>query len=727
MADSAPSPHAFDLKPFATSTGFNRYSLDLLVKGAHCGGCLAKIEKGLERLGPVNRVRMNLSTRRLHIEWAGASSFANEIGSNLIHLGFTSTPYDIPALEQQNQYTLHALLKALAVAGFAAMNVMMISIAIWFGGADMSQQTESLLHWVSAFIALPAVAYSGQVFFKSAWGALRQKTTNMDVPISLAIILACGLSIYETVMQNPDTYFDAAVMLLFLLLIGRYLDARLRFQTGEVARQLAALQVSSVTRINSQGQTETVSVNEVTPGDILSISKGQRIPVNSVIQSGRSNIDMQIATGETLPVEFGVGDTLYSGTINLTAPLIVEVIAKYTDSFLSEIATLIEIGQQKKGRFVRLADKAARAYVPIVHALAFMTFLGWYFLTQDMRTAALNAIAVLIITCPCALGLAVPAVQIVASGRLFKQGVLLKSGDALERLSKTQHVIFDKTGTLTQGRFRLSKPFKNSIDTLQHAGTLARHSNHPLSRALHSYSAAIELENVSEIAGSGLRADSLGIPLTLGSAAFVGAPSQPSTESQIWFRMGDAAPICFEMFDVERPDAKATIDHIHALGLTTEIVSGDRPSVVEIVAKRLGVSRFAGAVTPQEKMKIIDQRSSGQKHSLMVGDGINDAPALARAYCSAALASASDISRASADIILQGDRLSTLPAAIKTAQLAQKRVYENLALAIGYNLIAIPLAVFGYVNPLIAAVAMSLSSLLVTLNALRMTQIGDKE
>ncbi|WP_017931801.1 heavy metal translocating P-type ATPase [Robiginitomaculum antarcticum] len=698
------------------------YQLELIVQGAHCGGCRSRIERGIGELVGVSQVRMNLSTLRLVTTWTGEVLTAGDITTKLSQLGFGSAPYQVLTAQTQSEAELKTLLRAMAVAGFAAMNVMLLSIAVWSGGSEMSASTHSLLHWVSALIALPTVAYSGRTFFSSAWQALKNRQTNMDVPISLALILACALSLYETIQSNPETYFDAAVMLLFLLLIGRFLDAKLRLRTGDAARRLAALQITSATRILKNGSIETVPASSIHPDDTLLIPAGQRIPVDGIIIKGVSDVDVQIVTGETSPKSFGVGGRLYSGTTNLTAPLTLKAVAASSDSFLSEITMLVEAGEQSKSKFVRIADRAARAYVPVVHTIALATFIGWLWAGGDLRVAALNAIAVLIITCPCALGLAVPAVQIVAAGKLFKHGVLIKSGNALERLAKTKSVIFDKTGTLTTGQFTLLNFDEIQPQAIKTAAALAHHSNHPLARALHGYKSDLILTDVEEKPGLGLSGFLKDKPVLFGSADFTTATYVDGAASTAWLKIADDDPILFTFADQLREDAQQAVEDLIALSLRLEMLSGDRNEVVKQAASDLGISQWRGEVTPRQKMNLIHQRWAENYYPLMVGDGINDAPALAAANASASLTGASDISRSASDIILQGDRLSGLPIAINIARQAQSRVIENLTLAVLYNLLAIPLAVFGFVNPLIAALAMSGSSLLVTLNALRISR-----
>jgi Cu2+-exporting ATPase len=691
-------------------------SIDLIVQGAHCGGCLAKIERGVGELDGVRTVRMNLSTMRLHIEWTQSALPVQAIVQCLSDLGYGAAPYEINVAQSQSETDLRRLLKAMAVAGFAATNVMLLSIAVWSGGGEMTETTRTAFHWISALIALPAVAYAGQPFFRSAWGALKNRQTNMDVPISLAVLLACSLSLYETVNGNPDTYFDAAVMLLFLLLIGRYLDAKLRHKTGEAAQRLAAMQSTSATRILPDGKLETIPTRRVSPGDTLLIPAGQRIPVDAEIISGSSEIDTQLATGETLPVLKNPSDIIYSGMVNLTNPLTVTAIAAETDSFLAEISNLVQAGEQSKSRFVKIADKAAQAYVPIVHTLAIATFIGWLLFGAPVRQASLNAIAVLIITCPCALGLAVPAVQIVASGRLFAKGVLLKSGDALERLAEIKSVIFDKTGTLTQGKFQLDNKAKISDTDLQFAAALSAHSRHPIAKSLHSYAGTLTAINVTETPGVGLTGVIDGQTVKFGARQSI---AENGLSTQSWLEREGKKPILFAFSDALRPEAKSTINRISALGLPSQILSGDTKASVEEVASILGLDHAQSGVSPKGKLEILTALNADGKLPLMVGDGLNDAPALANAHASASLATASDISRSAADIILADDSLSGLPDAIMIARHAKRRVIQNLGAAILYNFIAVPLAVFGFVNPLVAALAMSGSSMIVTLNALR--------
>ncbi|HHI88431.1 MAG TPA: cadmium-translocating P-type ATPase [Hellea balneolensis] len=681
---------------------------------------MAKIERGISEMPKVKLARMNLSTMRLNVQWDGPPEMAADIVKKLEALGYGAKPFNMELEPLEQKKELRGLLSALAVAGFATMNVMLLSIGIW-DGREMSPLMQQVLHWLSAIIAVPAALYAGQPFFRSALSALKNGHANMDVPISLAVFLALALSLWQTVEGVGHTYFDAAVMLLFLLLIGRYLDHRLRLKTGESAQRLAAMQATNATLVQEDGTLTTVPATMIKAGDTLLIAAGERVPVDAEVIQGRSQVDTSIATGETLPAQAAPGEKLYSGMINLTAPLTVKALAVSSDSFLSEISRLVEAGEQKKGRFVRIADKAARLYVPLVHSLAALTFIGWMLIGGGVSTAAINAISVLIITCPCALGLAVPAVQIVASGRLFKQGVLIKSGDALERLAKVDTIVFDKTGTLTLGSLKLINRDEIPQDMLELAARLTRGSRHPVARAITlAAGRGAVADSVKEIPGEGLEAVIDGEAVKFGKASFVGLDGEKDAQTESWLKVGDKPPVRFVFKDEPRMDAVETVRQLKAQNYRIELLTGDREHVARETAELLGIDHWQAGISPKQKLERLDELAREGHKTLMIGDGINDAPALAAAYASASPAGAADVSRAAADIILQGDRLSGLVTALSTAKTAQKRVIENFSMAVIYNMFAVPLAVFGLVNPLIAAVAMSGSSLLVTLNALRL-------
>ncbi|WP_417491906.1 copper-translocating P-type ATPase [Maricaulis sp.] len=700
-----------------------RSHLDLLVRGATCAGCIARIESGMLADERVEQARLNLSTGRLALVWRGEPSAARGFVTTLGEIGYPATPYEPENEHDPQKEDERRLLRALAVAGFAMANVMLLSISVWSGGLEMSAAMQSLMHRISALIVLPAVAYAGQPFFRSAWSVLRHRHVNMDVPISLAVLLACGLSIYETFIGHGETYYDAAVMLLFFLLIGRFLDMRLRARASQAARGLAAMQAATANRLRPDGAVEAVPAREVRAGDHLVLAAGDRVPVDAVIIEGEGALDGSLVSGETAPVEARPGVQVFSGMLNLDGKLVVRASADRDNSLLAEITRMVEAGEQSRSRFVRLADQAARLYVPLVHSLALATLVGWFVLAGEPHTAVINAIAVLIITCPCALGLAVPAVQVVASGRLFKAGVLVKSGDALERMAKIDTVVVDKTGTLTEGRPRLVEPETLSEGMLELAARLARTSRHPLSRAIADAAGmGPAAKDVRETPGGGLECVEDGRRLRFGAARWLGIDAASDPHSEAWLVIDDGAPVRFRFADRLRSDAAETIEGLRQRGCRIELLSGDRPGPVGAIAAELGIGHWSAELKPQEKIARIEALKAEGRTVLMIGDGINDAPALAAANASVSLASAAEISQAAADFVLQGNRLANSLVALDISRSARRRVLENFALAAGYNMIAIPLAVLGMVTPLIAAIAMSGSSILVTLNALRLAR-----
>ncbi len=700
--------------------------LDLAVFGAKCGGCIRKIETSMAALPGMQSSRLNLSTGRLSLVWTDGALTPRSVTETLDKIGYRAAPFDPEAAERESDAEGRRLLRALAVSGFATSNIMLLSVSVWAGGGEMGPATRELMHFVSGLIAIPAALYAGQTFFLSAIRALRRGRANMDVPISLGVLLALSISTYEFLHGGQHAYFDAAVMLLFFLLIGRYLDHRLRLRARAAARDLVALQAVTASRICNDGTLHSVSARDINPGDRIMLSPGDRAPVDGVIEEGSSNIDMSLVTGESAPVRSGEGALLHAGVLNLTSRLVMRATKTADASLVADLTRLIEAGEQSKSKYIRLADRAAALYVPVVHTLALSTFLGWYFIGEaGFRVSIMNAVALLIITCPCALGLAAPAVQVVATGRLFRSGVLVKSGDALERLAEVDTVVFDKTGTLTHGKPRLSNRQSISIQDLTAAAMLARISRHPLSRAIVVEAGPGKAAaDAIEIPGEGIEATVDGVRARLGRAAFVGAVASADNTQESWFRLGDAPPqrFCFE--DRQRSDAVASVSRLRDLGLGVEMLSGDREAAAAKVAADLGVTEWRAGVSPKEKIEHVERLRAEGRLVAMVGDGLNDAPSLAGAHASLSPGTAADASQAAADFVYQGEGVSPIVEAVIVARAARRRVIENFAFAALYNACAIPLAAMGLVTPLIAASAMSGSSIIVTLNALRLARRG---
>jgi Cu2+-exporting ATPase len=724
---------AFELGPYIRDTASGRHALDFMVEGVHCGGCVAKIERALAAEPDVTQARVNLSTRRLALEWSGAPARGNALAAAVAKLGFGLVPYDPVRLADADRDEEKALLRAMAVAGFAAANVMLLSVSIWAGHfQDMGPATRALMHWFSALIALPAILYAGRPFFRSAWGALKALRTNMDVPISLAVLLAGAVSLHETIVGGPHAYFDSAITLLFFLLVGRYLDRRARGRARQAGTRLLALRAKAVTVLGSDGLRRSLPPERVAAGMSVLVAAGERIGADGRIIAGASEIDQSLITGEAMPQPVGVGDPVFAGTLNGSGALTLEVTGAGEDTLLAEIARLMEAAEQRRAKYVALADRVARLYAPAVHGLALATFLGWWLIGGlAWQPALLIAVAVLVITCPCALGLAVPAVQVIASGRLLRQGILLKSATALERFAQVDTVVFDKTGTLTEGTPTLAPDPSIDNETLRLAAALAGASRHPLARALaRAVPDAPVAANVVEEPGRGLSLQTKSGEVRLGSRAWCGIPEGDETEEngpELWLARPGADPVRFGFSERLREDAEAVIAALKARGLAIELLSGDRPATVASIAERLGVAAWRAGQSPADKCARLAELAAAGQRVLMVGDGLNDAPALAAAHVSLSPASAADLSQTTADAVFQGARLAPVLETLTTARRAGGLVRQNFILAFGYNLLAIPVAIAGFVTPLIAALAMSASSIAVIANALRLAHRPARE
>ncbi|NBX03005.1 MAG: cadmium-translocating P-type ATPase [Alphaproteobacteria bacterium] len=706
---------------FITPTEDGMLSLNLLVDGMHCPSCVAIIEGALKKQEDVTRARLNLSTRRLNVVWNGAASRGDAFVQMINAMGYRAVPFDPATAETAEKKEEKFLLRCLAVAGFASGNLMLFSVPMWSSDAvEMGQATRTMFQWVQGLIAMPAIAYCGLPFYRSAWRALKEKHTNMDVPISVAVILATIMSLFETITHGLHAYFDSAVMLLFFLIIGRYLEARARGRARSAAHDLLQMMTGFATQLKDDGTHETIALSDIKEGMILLVAAGEKVGADGQIISGISELDTSLITGETLPQKVQAGAQVFAGTINISAPLTLRVTKAGENSLLAQIVRLMETAEQSQARYVTLADMISSWYTPVVHLLALATFIGWLWLGgAPWQVALLYAATVLIITCPCALGLAVPVVQVLASGKLMRGGVLLKSGSALERLAGITHVAFDKTGTLTLGKPALLNKENYDAQTLQLAASMASYSKHPLSRALAAaYDGALLPIDVSEVPGNGLEATGV----RLGKASWCGVEQVESdaTQLELWLAQEGKDPVRFAFSDALRSDAPQVVQSLLAAGLDVRLLSGDRAEAVRDAAQKAAIVQFEAALSPLEKSQRLETLKENGARVLMVGDGLNDAPSLALASVSMSPASAMDITQNAADIVFQGDALAPVRVTLDTARFAQKLVKQNFLMAIAYNLVAIPLAVAGYVTPLVAAIAMSSSSLIVIANAMRL-------
>jgi len=716
-----------DLSMFVEPADAGASHMTLAVEGISCAGCIRKIETGLAKLPGVIDARLNFTQRRLAVDWRNDEIDAPRIIEALERIGYRAHPFAPERAEADDKAQSRWLLRCLAVAGFAAMNVMLLSVSIWAGNvSDMTQETRDLFHWLSALIALPAAAYAGQPFFQSALRAFRARQLNMDVPISLGVILALGLSVYETATHALHAYFDSAIMLLFFLLCGRFLDLAMRRKTRLLAGNLASLKAEFAHRLDASGELVQVPAAALHPGDRVLVRPGERIPADGTVLGGNSDIDESLITGETLHRIARAGAAIYAGSINISGALTMRVGAAGDNTLVEEIERLIEEAVQTKSRTVRLADRAARFYAPIVHTTAALTAIGWLMAGASLHDAIVIAIAVLIITCPCAIALAIPAVQVVAAGLLFRTGVILNGGDAIERLAEADTVVFDKTGTLTLPDAQIDQTPSVAPEVVERAARLGLSSRHPLATALARMAhQRLPYAGAVEEPGRGVRAFIDGEEARLGSAEFCGIVSDaqaaeigPGDASFISFAHG-ATTATFAIRQILRPDAAAVVGALRKRGLRLMVLSGDRAAAVAPVAESLGIKDWIAGLTPTEKISIVELLKSQHRRVLMLGDGLNDAPALAAAHVSISPITAAHLAQAHTDAVFLGESLMPVLNAVAVSRRARALMKQNLALAAIYNVLAVPLAIAGLVTPLIAAVAMSGSSLLVTVNALR--------
>jgi Cu2+-exporting ATPase len=717
---------ATDFTPYARREA-DGHALELIVSGLTCGACVWLVEQALAAEPAVMRARASLATRRLVVAWQGPAARGNDLVAILARLGFRLAPWSPACLRATDDAEGRALVRAFGIAAFGAMNVMLASVPVW-AGIDMGEHTRALMHWLAALVALPVLAYAGLPIYRSAVVALRAGRLNMDVAVSVGVLATTAMSLSEALRNGPYTWFDGATALLALLLAGRVLERAARRRARQSVAELLALQSGSVALLAADGTMCAVAVETVEPGARVLIAAGERVRLDGIAE-GATLLDTAVTTGESIPRGFAAGTALPAGAVNMGAPFVQRVTAAARDGSLATMARLLERAEAARGRYVSLADRGARLYVPAAHAVALVTFLGWWLgAGLPWQEALVPAVAALIITCPCGLAIAVPAVQVVAVGTLFRRGVLVASSTALERLASADHVVLDKTGTLTEGRPELlPEDAARDPAALRAAASLARASRHPLAQALaRACPDAPVAPGVVEVAGQGVRS---GLA-RLGSAAFCCIPPALADEGMtLWYRAApNAAPVAFRFADRLRPEAAGAVASLRRLGLTAELLSGDAPGAVATAARAVGIDAWRARATPSDKAARIEALRDVGRRPLMVGDGLNDAAALALAHVSASPASGTDLAQTASDLVLQAEaNLALLPGAVATARRAQRLARQNIGFSLAYNLVAVPCAVAGLATPLVAAVVMASSSLAVTLNALRIENAAGRQ
>lgn len=732
--------------------------INLLVEGIHCAACVWLIENSLKGLKGIKEARVNLSGRRLKVTWDNNELKLSTILGQLSALGYPSVPYDPEASEGSLNRANRHLLYRMGVAGFAMMNLLWISISL-YTGADEGE-FQSLFHWVGFMLATPTLIYSGQPFYQGAWANLKNRSLGMDVPIALGVTITYCYSVYVTISGSEvgEVYYDTVVNFLFVILVGRYLQSLSKRHAVASTQRLLDLQPRIATQVTADSEA-IVPVKSINVGDLIRVKPAERIPLDGVVLEGASSVEESMLTGESEPLSKTAGDNVSAGTLNGSGSLLIKVSERVDNSSLGKIIHLVEDAQASKAPIQGIADRIVPWFVLTTLTLASGTFLYW--VSHDFEVALMAATAVLIITCPCAFGMATPMSIAVAAGSGARNGILVKNGEVLETLAGVQHLVFDKTGTLTEGQLSitqvhtLDEHWKRGdalsaalAERLTICAAIERHSEHPIAKAFINLADAQEwkLPAASEFAstaGKGVQAlnSADNHPVYLGTFSWMkelGLTVSERLKNTIvqldeqgisfvccGFDGQLQALICVE--DHIREGAKQLIDELKHNGIGVSLLSGDRRSTAEHVAEQLGGMDVIAEVLPEDKDQVIADLQSQGKRVAMVGDGVNDAPALVRADIGIALGSGTDASIASADIVLMSNELDKVLLACQLSRKTIRTIHQNIGISFTYNLIMVPLAMATFVTPLVAAITMPISSLLVIGNAGLIARIFTKK
>ncbi len=725
---------------YVTRHGEQR-EIDLLVEGIHCAACVWLIERGMERLPGVTAANVNLSGRRLHVRWDNTRVQLSRILAKLGEIGYAAVPFDPDAAEGRLKKQNRAFLFRIAFAGFTMMNMLWISIALYTGADEGEFRT--LFYWVGMALATPTLLYSGFPFLKGAWTGLRRAHMTMDVPIAIGASATYLYSSYSTIF-NPlqgHVYFDTVVNLIFVLLVGRFLESTSKRHAVAATQRLMDLQPRVATLLK-EGTEQTVPVKALKAGDQILVKAGEQIPADGTITEGRSSVNEAMLTGESRPVEKGEGDAVSAGTLNIGSALQVEVTGVLKDTTLGRIIHLVEEAQASKAPIQRIADRIVPWFVTITLLLSAVTLAIWW--NSGFEKALMASVSVLIITCPCAFGMATPMAIAVASGLGARHGILIKNGEVLETLSGITHFIFDKTGTLTEGRMKVQEMhLAEGVDEreiLRLAATAESRSEHIIAQAIVSEAReqgtevdSSTLDHFENRSGFGIGAEMEGRKILLGSRAWLelnGVPVENAfiemtqrLEAQgvtcVYMAMDGREVALFAVADQLRPSAAPLLESLRRQGMRLTLLSGDSRPVAEAVAERLGGMEVIAEVLPDDKDRVIRRFQESGVKVAMVGDGINDAPALIRADVGISLGSGTDASMESSDIVLMSDELNKVEQAVALSRRTLRTIRQNIGISLVYNSVMVPLAMMAYVTPLVAAIAMPISSLLVIGNSAR--------
>jgi len=717
-------------QPFVQHEG-ELASTSLMIEGISCAACGWLIERHLRSVGGIAEASLNLSNHRLRVRWNDSTLPLSELLAELRRIGYAAHPYRADQAAERLAQENRRSMRQLGVTGLLWVQVMMATMATWPEfNIDLSAGMASILRWTALLLTTPIVFYCCTDFFKGALRDLRTRHLTMDVSVSLAIGGAYLAGIWSTLTGQGELYFDAVGMFALFLLAGRYLERRARERTAAATSQLVNLLPASCLKLADDGQSSRILLRELQVGDRVLVQPGALVPADGRIVNGQSSIDESVLTGEYLPQPRSAGDAVTAGTLNVEGALTVEVQALGDDTRLSAIVRLLERAQSDKPRLAELADRVAQWFLLVVLLTAAIVGIVWWQL--DPQRAFWIVLALLVATCPCALSLATPTALTTATGTLHKIGLLLTRGHVLEGLNHIDTVIFDKTGTLTEGRLTLSevRPL-GELDAdacLGLAAALENRSEHPIAKAFGRAPQAAD--SVDSVPGLGLQGSVAGRSLRIGQPAFVAAgyagsaPDIPGSQGQ-WLLLGDAqGPLAWLVLnDHLRDDAPALLQACKHRGWKTILLSGDSSPMVGDIAQQLGIEEARGGLTPADKLAHLQRLQAEGRRVLMLGDGVNDVPVLAAADISVAMGSATDLAKTSADAVLLSNRLDSLVQAFTVARRSRRIIIENLAWASLYNGLILPFAAIGWVTPLWAALGMSASSLLVVLNALRLTRL----
>ena len=697
----------------------NTSEVTLSLEGVSCAACAWLIEKQVSSQDGVYGIRVNTTTNRALLSWDNTKTKLSELLSAIHTLGYKAAPFEADQQEAAYHRSMKNYLYRLGVAGLATMQVMMLAVALYlevFG--NLEPEFKHYFRWVSLIFATPVLLYSALPFYINAWRSIKGRTLGMDVPVSIALLFAYVASLVATVTEQGEVFFESISMFTFFLLLGRFLEMRARRKAAAASGNLLKLVPAMATTLDG----EQIPVKTLKVGDKIRVLPGEHIPADGIVLSGRVHIDESMLTGESIHVVKNQGDSVFAGTLNGDESFELQVKSSKADSVISNIVRLQDEAQLSKPRIAEIADIVARYFVAVILIISFGTWLYWH--QTKPEDAFWIMLSVLVATCPCALSLATPTAITCSTSLMGNFGILLRKGHVFETLCKVNHLIIDKTGTLTEGDIRISQTETHAEldkDTcLQIAASLEQHANHPIAKAFKAFeSEHIKVESVNNVIGSGITGEWDGHRVAIGSSEFILGQAQNDQSNGIYLSLDDKHIATFVYEDPIRKESIEFIQKFKEAGIKTTLLTGDSLVNAKPVAEEIGITDIVANAKPEDKLAYLNSRDD-KDITMMVGDGINDAPILAGAHLSVAMGGGTDVAKASADMVLLGDKLDRLLQSRKLALKTRKIIRENLAWSLGYNLLILPLAVAGLVAPYIAVVGMSASSIIVVSNSLRL-------